>query len=500
LVGGPTHSPLIRQMRRAQLTPNVDTSIDPMTAVAVGAALYASTMDADINESEIEVGTVKLKLGYESTSVETVECVTVQLPEDAPLDKVWVEFIRGTDKSFSSGKTEIDKKGNIVEVQLRESMPNSFSVVVYDKNGNTIPCFPSEFTIIQGTKVMSAPLPYNIGIAVWSDIKQRAVFKMAKGLEKNRPVPAVGVVNDLKTTSQLRPGAANDTMKIPVYQVDDFKSAEGRTASLYEYIADVIITGDDVDELIPEGASVELTLKVDSSEQMNLEIHFLAADISVEKKLDTGKKQSIDEAETFIIKQLSEAQRSIDRLKGANIPTDKIQNDLNMVKEEAKNSSENKAVMQHLKEVLRSIEDLDEATAWDRIEKDLREEFAHVEKAQRELGNDRTEQFVNQLRSQVDQVIRDKNVKLGHAVLDQLNSLYFKLTYVYQCIYFIKDSDRDFSRIRWKDSGRARQLINRGLEECNNQPTEEKLRPIVFGILDLMPDEYKTRNYGGLLK
>lgn len=36
LVGGPTHSPLIRQMLKEQITPNVDTSIDPMTAVATG--------------------------------------------------------------------------------------------------------------------------------------------------------------------------------------------------------------------------------------------------------------------------------------------------------------------------------------------------------------------------------------------------------------------------------------------------------------------------------
>ena len=42
LVGGPTHSPLIRQMLREQVTQNVDTSIDPMTAVATGAALYLS--------------------------------------------------------------------------------------------------------------------------------------------------------------------------------------------------------------------------------------------------------------------------------------------------------------------------------------------------------------------------------------------------------------------------------------------------------------------------
>ena len=60
LVGGPTHSPLIRQMQREQVTPNVDTSIDPMTAIATGAALYASTMDAEVSDKEIKVGTDKL--------------------------------------------------------------------------------------------------------------------------------------------------------------------------------------------------------------------------------------------------------------------------------------------------------------------------------------------------------------------------------------------------------------------------------------------------------
>ena len=62
LVGGPTHSPLIRQMLKDQITPNVDTTIDPMTAVATGAALYASTMDADTSTIAKEVGTDTIKL------------------------------------------------------------------------------------------------------------------------------------------------------------------------------------------------------------------------------------------------------------------------------------------------------------------------------------------------------------------------------------------------------------------------------------------------------
>lgn len=496
LVGGPTHSPLIRQMLKEQITPNVDTSIDPMTAVATGAALYASTLDAEISDDEIQIGTVKLELGYESTSVETSEWVSVKLAEGAPLSKIWVEFVR-SDKAWSSGKTEVDSIGNVIEANLLEGKPNAFSIVAYDDKGNVVPCFPSEITIIQGTKVGAAPLPYNIGIAIWNENKKRGVFQMAKGLEKNKPLPAVGVINDLKTTAQLRPGVEGDTLVIPVYQVDDFSEAEGKTASLYEYVANVEITGDDVDSLISVDSAVDVTLKVDSSEQMRLEVHFLATDITVDKVLDTSKKQSASDNE--IKKGLEEAQASINRLEMEGISTSELQNKLRDVKNEFANSSEKKAVLQHLKEVLRDIEKLDCDTEWQRLEKDLREEFDRLEKAQNDLGNNKTAQLVEQLRIQTDKVIREKDVRMGREVLEQIGSLFVHLTMVYQCMGLIQDCHSRFGNIHWKDASRARQLVNKGLEEMNGQPTVEKLHPIACSLINLMPDE-EAANAGGLLK
>ena len=498
LVGGPTHSPLIRQMLKEQITPNIDTSIDPMTAVATGAALYASTLDAEINNDEIQVGTIKLELGYDSTSVETSEWVSVKLSDEASLSKVWVEFVRA-DKSWSSGKTEVDLNGNVIETNLLEGKPNSFSIIVYDDRGNSIPCFPSEFTIIQGAKVGSAPLPYNIGIAIWSENKKRGVFKMAKGLEKNKPLPAIGVVNDLKTSSQLRPGMEKDIITIPIYQTDDFAEAEGKTAALYEYVADVVITGDDVDCLIPADSSVDVTLKVDSSEQMKVEVHFLAADITVEKELDTNKKQSVEEADNEIKKGLSEAQSSIDRLKEDDVPTVELQAEINKVKEEYANSSEKKMVLQHLKEVLRKIENLDSSTEWQRLEKELKEEFDRLENAQDNLGNDKTRQLVEQLRTQTDKVIREKDIIMGKGMLEQIRALFVHLTMVYQCIGLIRDCRDRFDFINWKDTTRARQLVNRGMEEINSQPTVEILHPIACSLIELMPNN-EAANASGLLK
>ena len=44
LVGGPTFSPTIRKMLEKQIC-KPDTSVDPMTVVSKGAALYASTVN-----------------------------------------------------------------------------------------------------------------------------------------------------------------------------------------------------------------------------------------------------------------------------------------------------------------------------------------------------------------------------------------------------------------------------------------------------------------------
>lgn len=443
LVGGPTHSPLIRQMLREQVTQNVDTSIDPMTAVATGAALYASTLDAEVSDDEIKVGTVKLDVSYESTTVEMTEYVPVCLTDGSAFNKVLVEFVRG-DKAWASGKIEINSNGDVVELNLLEGKANSFNISCYDGKGNSLPCFPNEITIIQGSVVGAAPLPYNIGIATWNEDKKRGVFRMAKGLEKNKPLPATGVINDLRTTNQLRPGLSSDVLIVPIHQVDDFAEAEGKSASLYEHVADVVITGDDVDTLIPADSLVDVTLKVDSSEQMKLEVHFLATDFTVEKVLDTSKKHTMEDANEEISKGFAEAESGMETLSESGIDVNDLQNELAAIRTDNENTTEKKEVLNHLRELLRKIEKLDAGTEWQRLEKELREEFDKLEKAQNDLGNEKSAQLVNQLRTQTDNAIRTKNVQVGREVLEQINSLFFQLTMLYQCMGVIRHCNDRF--------------------------------------------------------
>jgi molecular chaperone DnaK len=502
LVGGPTMSPLIRQMLREQVTPNVDTSINPMTAVATGAALYASTIDNEVKDEDIEVGTIKLDVGYESTSVEKSEWVSVKLDKqgsgsDCP-DKVMVEFVRD-DNAWSSGKTEIDDRGNVLEVSLVEGKSNSFAINVYNAHGDQMPCFPAEITILQGAKVGAAPLPYYIGIAKWDSQKEKAIFIPARGLEKNKPVPAVGVINGLRTTHQLRPGDSSDILRIPVYQCDD-RPETGRSAELYEYVSDVVITGYEVESHIPQNSVVDLTLKVDSSEQMTMEVYFPTTDFSITKTLKTDKKQAESDAEQQIPEMLKTSQRYIHRLGDDNVDTEDLQYELDDIKEEFKNSQEKKRVLQNIKKLLRKIEDMDSDTEWDRLESQIREKLMEVDEADADNGDENSHRAARHLHSQFEKACNIKDVKLGRELYNQARNLYQHITrfsiFKRNIMYF----KMNFGSINWKNPERAQQLVNQAFEMVCNDAPNEAISSIHSQIWTLAPDDEREDFSNGLLK
>lgn len=495
LVGGPTHSPLIRQMVKEQISENVDCSINPMTVVAEGAALYASTIDNEIKEEELQSQDVVLEIYFNSMTVETDILVPVSVKSGA--DSVMVQFVRG-DNAWDSGKTEVDHNGNVVELNLVENKPNSFRVECYDHQGCRLRCFPNEITIIQGSRVGNATLPYDISIAIYNEQKDRTVVAPLKGLEKNKTIPAIGIINGLHTNDLIRAGVDTDVLRIPIYQAEH--DGEGKSAILYESVGEVEINGDDVDVTIPKNANVDVIVKVDRNEQMTVEAFFTDQEVTVEKTIDTSKKQALYDAREFADRELPNARRAVLDLSSEGHDVSDLERKLDSIEQEHADSSESKMVMQHLKEVLRKIEALEDETEWERIERELRDEFDRLEKADADLGDSKTKQAVDELRLQIDEVLRNKqDIILAYELKKRAYHLFFQITMVYQCKYLIEDMNRDFNIIQWKDRNRARALINQGLDEINNQPTREKLQPIAVALLELLPKEEKARRGSDLL-
>ena len=232
---------------------------------------------------------------------------------------------------------------------------------------------------------------------------------------------------------------------------------------------------------------------------MTMDIYFPSVDFTVSKQLDTNKKQSVEDATRQIPKMIRDAKNDISRLEEDGVDVEELKSNLSTVENENQNSQEKKAVLQHLKEVLRKIEDKDSNTEWQRLEKELREEFDRLEKADEERGNEKTHAAVEQLRSQTDSVIRSKNVKMGQDVLQQIKSLFIGLNLIEILIAIILHWHEDFDSIRWQNPTRARKLLNQAISVIQDNPTSDKLLPIAKQIIELLPEDERA-NVGGLLK
>ena len=486
LVGGPTMSPIVRDMLRQQITEKVDTNVDPMTVVARGAALYASTIDIEFNEvdnkeTQTTNNCVKLNIGYQPTTVEESQWVSVSLGSNEIIDNVQVEFER-SDKAFMSERIDVNKQGNVLELHFQQGKPNAFTINCYGEQGK-IECYPSEITIIQGAVVGNATLPYDFAIGIWNHEKEKAVIEPIKGLERNKPLPATGVDNNRHTLKDLRPGNPDDVLVIPIYQADE--GGRGKSVLFYDQVCEVAINGEEVEQLIPAGSDVHITLKADRSQMMSMEVYFPAFDFTIAKDVDTsgtfsyGKKQFEND--------IYDARKHLNSLEDEGVNVTHYREELNKFEEESHNSDDWLKLRDRLRLIRRELEDLDASTEWERLEKDLRESFDLLERTNKDLGNERSSEIVSQLRSQVDNVIRSKNVVTGRELLDQVNALQYQLARVHYYIHWIIDWNKNFSSQPWKDSRRARELVNQGMTIIGNQPTAEKLHPIVGELIALLP-------------
>jgi molecular chaperone DnaK len=495
LVGGPTLSPTLREMLEKQIC-KPDTSVDPMTVVSKGAALYASTVELseEIKEQTRDKTKIQLEIGHESSTVETEEFVTLKILEDKTEgeipDKVFAEIKRG-DNAWSSGKVEINSIGEVIDVQLNEGKTNVFGVTLYDDKGNLLESEPSSFSVIQGSKIGSATLPYNIGIEIKQKTTGKIVFTTVKGLEKNQSLPATGTLNGLKTQKQIRPGMDSDFIKIPVYQGE--QGSEGTRAIYNEHVYDIIINGSDLPALLPENSDLDLTIKQDKSQQMTVQAYFPYLDHTSEIEVPTGTVQSVETK--WLESEIRKAKRAVSELKSDGNHSDdaklkKAESELEKIEKSFENNKNDvdgkQEVLTNLRKTLKTIDELNETTEWPKLEAELKEEYYRLEKANKELGNEKTTQVVNQIKNQLEEVIKVKDVKLGNVLLEEINSFFVQLTFIYQLIGFIRHHNQNFGSYRWRDPNKARTLLNQGLQKIGESPDVDELHPIVISLIELI--------------
>ncbi len=502
LVGGPTYSPILRRMLKEQVSENVDTSIDPMTAVAIGAALFASTISVkdEIKEESRDKTKLQLEINYEATTVEFDEMINIQVLKEKTIgkipDNIFVELVRG-DGAWSSGKKKVStERKTLFEVLLVEGS-NQFQVVTYDDQGNRIPNQPDSFNMLQGIGGLDSMtvLPYNIGIAKYFDEYESDKFLSVKGLEQNQRVPATGVRNGLKTRQVIRPGLATDIIRIPIYQGEH--NADGTNPLLNNWVYDVIITGESIPRLLPEGSDVDITIKLDRSEKMVFSAYFPTIDHTEELEIDI--KNAEPPTAAFLKQEITKAKKTAKSFNDTAIYSSLV-NLENEIGNLGLTADGRLQIIANLRKELLKLEVLEKSATWPSIEKNLKDAFFSFEdlirtiKANNDVENlnmDLIEAHLSEYKNQTDQVIRQRDIKTAKNLAEEIELLDREIRNELSDgaldVRRIQYHHREFERLKWKDKTKARQLVNQGLKMIADGHTKQ-LRPVILQIWDLRID------------
>lgn len=273
-VGGPTQYKPLRERVAFELGIAPSTDVNPMTAVATGAAIFAEAIDWSAHSrgrkssrGSVSVGsTLDLTVNYAARTPDQKAKIALKLGSPAaPGSSFQVDSL---DTGWSSGRAEI-KNGTVIEVPLSKRGENTFKMFVFDPAGGPLSLAQDRIVITQTAATIDAiPASHSIGVEVLDTVGDMA--RLHYLVKAGDQLPARGV-QPFKAAEALRAGAPG-SLKFKLWEGDiDHPVSDNTFIGLFE------ITGNDfVDGVIPAGAPLILTYEIGDGGNIDLKVEIPA--------------------------------------------------------------------------------------------------------------------------------------------------------------------------------------------------------------------------------
>jgi molecular chaperone DnaK len=247
LVGGPTVMPALRARVAAALGARLTDGVDPMTVVAQGAAIYATTAGLDARPRALVPATRRrLWLQYPAVSSLVTPHVVGRVLGDGAISHI---RLARADGHWASAAVEVGPDGGfVVAVELAPRRANLFRIEA-TAAGAPVAVEPATLSIVQGLTISDPPLSRSIGVATADD--QVQVY-----FERGAPLPARRTFTH-HTVETVVKGVSECVLKVPIVQ------GELAQAHLCRLVGSLEISGDAIDSSLPAGSAVEITIEVD---------------------------------------------------------------------------------------------------------------------------------------------------------------------------------------------------------------------------------------------
>lgn len=259
LVGGATLAPTLRELLADPgegLGLPLDHSLDPVTVVARGAALFAGTQRVPPRSRPTRGGQVVIDMAHQPVGSDPDPLVggRVAAAEDRDWTGATIEFVNPDgEPAWHSGKIPLTADGAFTaRLHAAEQTTNRYVVEVRDAHGTPLDCDPERITYRHTTLLGTPPtLSHSVGIGLDDN---EVLWLARKGTElpaKTREV--------LRSTVTVRRDERTGLIRVPIVE------GERPRADLNTLVGSLDITPSQIVRDVPAGSEVEVQLQIDTS-------------------------------------------------------------------------------------------------------------------------------------------------------------------------------------------------------------------------------------------
>lgn len=508
LVGGSTLIPYIKNALRDKFHINVDSSLNPHTAIARGACIYGishKVPDKYIvsSKNKIDSNAKKLSLKYDSVTADKEETISGVI-EGLKGDEDYYIKIQRDDNNYVTDKIKLDNGKFIDSVTLRENKTNKFWVYLINERGDSLKVEPEYFEITQGVKLGGIPISKPLGVAVrkTEDVNINSsgnilpeTEKMEIFFKKNENLP-LEKSKVFKTVKTVRKGEGDNICPIKVFE------GESMVPDNNKQICMMNITGKQIPHNLPKGSEIEVTLRVDNSETLTLEVYIPSLDWYDDKQEDirtiydeevdinTVKREFKDQKED--IKKIEstctkEEQESLGNL------CKTVKRSINNAKESEEEKRKARSKLRNLKN---KIEKLKKKKKFPELKKEFNKLMSDVKKIKESVNNKKKKsqiiEQINVLEEEGEQAISKKDKDLLSNINQQIRQIVVRV--LVTNTNFLKG---EFRRIKsmsdqFLNKDEAQKWIQKGEQAISNN-NRPKLVQCIQALAKQLPDQAQSR-------
>ncbi len=505
-VGGPTLAPYFRDMVKSKLGVAFDFSVDPLTVVARGAAIFAGTqrMPAPTGKTPAPFPRATIDLIYKPVGADTEPLVGGKVvgPNGASVAGFTLEVVNQQSK-WRSGKVTLKDNGAFqFTIRAEKNVQNSFAFELCDTTGSSCEVKPSTFNYTVGMVVEEQPIIHNMGVAT-ADNKIGLHFTKGQGL------PAKSK-RSYRTSRALKPGQADAFVRIPIVEGD--RDLADRNV----LIGTLDIGSEKINRELPAGSEIEVTLQMDASRLLTVLAYVPLLDEEFPTRIELGGK--VRQPDLAILRQefarekarLAELEASVksagDRATEENLKSIATSTALSDLAARFDQSTVDfDALLRAERELLELRIKLDavaDRVAWPISVKAADVELSKLERLSADQGTTEEKHRVRALRDQVRGIILDKNSERLKKKREEIADVYSSILYRQTSYWREHFEALAHGAAQMKDPARAQELARQGKAHLEKGNIEE-LKQVVFQLQDLMPTtavDEAVRGYGsGLL-